>query len=171
MMGFGQNSGPIWAPGTIEFIWAGWIPLKPHHNFIPPRYHFFQDHFFAQKSPQPKMFTQPFKISPESDFRCFPKSLQKERTANPSEILSRTHPSKPQTEPRSENRVFRIFLAKITSVVSETKHLRIISFGFWTLLGYLVSETQHFGISFGIWDPPGMSGALLFFFLRPSRAR
>ena len=38
-------------------------------------------------------------ISKEADFGCFSKSLQKERTANPSEILSRTHPSKLQTEP------------------------------------------------------------------------
>ena len=56
--------------------------------------------------------TRPFKISPEADFGNFPKSLQKERTANPSKILSRTHPSKLQTEPRGEKHVFRVFSSK-----------------------------------------------------------
>ena len=66
------------------------------------------------------MLTQPLKIFPEADFGNFSKSLQKERTANPSEILSRIHPSKLQTEPRGEQTIFRVFPAKIQSLVLET---------------------------------------------------
>ena len=40
---FGQSSLPIWLLGTIEFIWAGWIPLKPHHKIIPSQNYFFRD--------------------------------------------------------------------------------------------------------------------------------
>ena len=68
--------------------------------------------FSSQKGPQPKMLTQPSKISPEADFGDFSKSLQKERTAIFSEILCRIHPSKLQTEPRGEKLIFRIFPAK-----------------------------------------------------------
>ena len=105
-MASGQSSLPIWVPGTIEFIWAGWIPLKLHHKIIPPQNHLFRDHFLPQKGPQPKMLTQPSKISPEADFGNFSKSLQKERTAIFSGILSRIHYSKLQTEPRGEKHVF-----------------------------------------------------------------
>ena len=63
----------------------------------------------TQKGPQPKMLTQPSKISPEADFGNFSKSLQKERTAIFSEILSRIHPSTFQTEPRGEKHIFVCF--------------------------------------------------------------
>ena len=63
------------------------------------------------------MLTQPSKISPEADFGNFSKSLQKERTANPSEILSRIHPSKLQTEPRGEKHIFDVFPTQIKSLV------------------------------------------------------
>ena len=56
------------------------------------------------------MLTQPSKISPEADFGDFSKSLQKERTAIFSEILSRIHPSKLQTEPRVETHFFVLFV-------------------------------------------------------------
>ena len=85
------------------------------------------------------MLTQPFQNIPRGgDFGNFPKSLQKERTANPSGILSRIHPSKLQTEPRGGKHVFRVCSCKIQSLVLETQHLRII---------------------FGILDAPGMPGA------------
>ena len=47
---FGRSSLPIWLPGTIEFIWAGWIPLKPHHKSVPPQTNFFRDHFLGPKN-------------------------------------------------------------------------------------------------------------------------
>ena len=66
------------------------------------------------------MLTQPSKISPEADFGNFSKSLQKERAAIFSEILSRIHCSKLQTEPRGEKHIFVLFAAKIKSLVLET---------------------------------------------------
>ena len=42
-MVLGQRSLPIWLLGTIEFIWAGWIPLNPHHKTIPLQNNLFQD--------------------------------------------------------------------------------------------------------------------------------
>ena len=50
--------------------------------------------------------------SPEAGFGNFSKSFQKERTANPSEIRSRIHPSKLQTESRGEKHIFRVFSCK-----------------------------------------------------------
>ena len=94
--------------------------------------------FWLKKVPRPKCWPDPSKISPEADFGNFSKSFQKERTANPREVLSRIHPSRLQTEPRGEKHIFCVFPAKIESLVLETQHLRII---------------------FGILDPPGMSGA------------
>ena len=93
--------------------------------------------FWFKKVPRPKCWPDLSKISPEADFGNFSKSLQKERTANPSEILSRIHPSKLQTEPRGEKHVCRVFSCKKQILVLETQHLRII---FWIL------------------DPPGMFG-------------
>ena len=40
---FGQSSLPIWLLGTIEFVWAGWIPLNPHHKIIPLQKYVFRD--------------------------------------------------------------------------------------------------------------------------------
>ena len=102
---WGQSSLPIWVLGTIEFIWAGWIPIKPHHKIIPPQNIFFRSTFRHRKAPEPKC--RP-KIFPKTDLGNFSRSLQKVRTANPSETLSRSPPSKLQTEPRGEN-VFFIF--------------------------------------------------------------
>ena len=62
------------------------------------------------------MLTQPLKISPEADLGNVSKSLQQVRTANPSEILSRTHPSKLQTEPRGEKHIFYISCKKSQDV-------------------------------------------------------
>ena len=93
--------------------------------------------FLAQKGPQAKMLTRPFQNLPRGRFLNFSRSLQKERAANPSEILSRIHPSKLQTEPRGEKHIFVFFHTKIKSLVSKTQHLRSIC---W------------------IWDPPGMPG-------------
>ena len=64
---------------------------------------------WPKKVPRPKCWPDPSKISPEADFGNFSKSLQKERTANPSEILSRIHFSKFQTEPRGEKHVVCLF--------------------------------------------------------------
>ena len=108
------------------------------------------------------MLTQPSKISPEADFGNFSKSLQKERTAIFSEILSRIHPSTFQTEPRCEKHIFRVFLAKIQSLVFETQHVRIIFQVLDLHLGCLVLEA-HFprtcskSIDFyTVWEPPGI---------------
>ena len=76
--------------------------------------------FYSKNAPKPKCRPQ---ISPEADFLNFSNSLQKERTANPSEILSRIHPSKLQTEPRGEKHISVFFYKKISSFVSETQHL------------------------------------------------
>ena len=48
-------------------------------------------------------------IFPEADFGHFSKSLQKVHTANPSEMLSRTPPSKLKMEPRGEKHIFAFF--------------------------------------------------------------
>ena len=48
-MGFGQSSLPIWVLGTIEFIWAGGIPLPTHHNMISSQKHTFRDPFLTPK--------------------------------------------------------------------------------------------------------------------------
>ena len=93
------------------------------------------------------MLTQPPQISPEADFGCFSKSLQKERTANPREILSRIHPSKLQTEPRSEKHMFvRFFHAKIQSVVLKPN---IYAFGILDPLGDLGSPLMVSGRAVG----------------------
>ena len=39
----GQSSLPIWLPGTLEFIWAGRIPLNPHQKIISLQNYLFQD--------------------------------------------------------------------------------------------------------------------------------
>ena len=49
-MVLGQSSLPIWVPGTIEFIWAGGIPLNPHHKIIPPQNHLFPAPRFGTKN-------------------------------------------------------------------------------------------------------------------------
>ena len=46
----GQSSLPICVLGTIEFIWAGGIPLKPLHEIIPPQNNLFWDHLLSQWS-------------------------------------------------------------------------------------------------------------------------
>ena len=74
-------------------------PPQNHSSTKPS----FSGPFVWQKRvPRPKCWPDPSKISPEADFGNFSKSLQKERTAIFSEILSRIHPSKLQTEPRGE---------------------------------------------------------------------
>ena len=111
---FGQSSLPIWVLGTIEFIWAGGIPLKPQHKIIPPQNHLFMGPFFGTKrSPGPN-------VDPTSQNltrgRCwvFFQITPKVRTANPSEILSRTHPSKLQTSHEVKS-MFPHFPAKIAN--------------------------------------------------------
>ena len=101
----GQSSLPIWVLGTIEFISARWIPLIPHHKIIPPQNNFFRDHFSSQKIPEPKCHP---KISPEADFGNFSRSLQKMRTANPSEMLSRIPPSELKMEQRGKKHIFHV---------------------------------------------------------------
>ena len=100
-----------------------------------------------------------FQISPEADVGNFSKSLQKERTAIVSEILSRIHPAKLETEPWGEKNIFVFFLAKNQSLVFETQHLRIIFEVLDLHLGCLVLET-HFprtcfkSIDFyAVWEP------------------
>ena len=88
----------------------------------------------------------------------FSKSLQKERAANPSEIPSRIHPSKLQTEPWGEKHIFRVLSFKKSKGWCWKPNIYELFLGFWTHLGCLVSETQHLRIICGILDPPGMSG-------------
>ena len=106
----------------------------------PPQNHsstkqLFSGPFVAPKrSPSQKCRPQ---IFPEADFGNFSKSLQKVRTANPSENLSRFRPKNPKRSHGVKNTFLVFCHAKINSLVLETQHLRII---------------------FGILDPPGMSG-------------
>ena len=83
---------------------------------------------YPKKVPEPKCQPQ---ISPEADFGNFSNSFQALRTANPSEVLSRTAPLKLQTEPRGEKHMCRVFHSKIQSLVFETQHLRFF-LRFWT---------------------------------------
>ena len=87
-------------------------PKTPPQNHSSTKQFFFGTIFRYKNVPEPKC--RP-KIFPEADFGNFSKSLQKVRTANPSEMLSRTPPSKLQTEPRGEKHSFRICLAKMPS--------------------------------------------------------
>ena len=67
---------------------------------------FFGPIFYLKKLPNPNVAPQ---IFPEADFGNFSKSLQKMRTANPSEMLSRIPPSKLKMEPRGEKHIFAFF--------------------------------------------------------------
>ena len=52
----GQSSLPIWVLGTIEFIWAGWNPMYPHHKIISSQKYVFRDPKIAPKrSPGPNV--------------------------------------------------------------------------------------------------------------------
>ena len=108
----GQSSLPKWVPGTIEFIGAGWITLKPHHKIIPSQNHFVPDHIFAPKRSPAQNFDPTLQNLPRGRFWELSKSLQKERTAIFREILSRIHPSKLQTKPRGEKQFFVILSCK-----------------------------------------------------------
>ena len=159
----GQSSLPIWVLGAIEFIWAGGIPLKPNHKIIPPQNIFFGTMFYTKKLHNPKCRPN---ISPRADYGNFPKSLRKVRTANPSEILSRTRPSKLQTEPRGEKHIFHAFPVKIQSVALETYHLRILFEVLDPGMGCLVLDT-HFprkcfkNIDFyTVWEPLGVQNRM-----------
>ena len=86
------------------------------------------------------MSTQPSKISPEADFGNFSKSFQKERAAIFSEILSRIHPSKLQTEPRGEKTHFCIFSTHKSQVLCPKPNIYELFSGFWTLFcGFLAT--------------------------------
>ena len=92
----GQSSLPIWVLGTIEFIWAGWIPLKPHHKIIPPQNNFFRDHFFGPKrSPGQNVDLGVPKSGPGLQNPSQGMKKQKMRAETP----CRTPCSKNQTEP------------------------------------------------------------------------
>ena len=91
-------------------------PKTPPQNHSSTKQLLFGTIFRPKKVPGPKCRPQ---ISPEADFGNSSKSLQQVRTANPSEILSRTHPSKLQTEPRGEKLIFRIFPARIPRCGSD----------------------------------------------------
>ena len=71
-----------------------------------PQIHSSTKHVFSGPSFGPKKSPGQNVDPTLPDLGCFSKSLQKERTANPSEILSRIHHSKLQTEPRGEKHIF-----------------------------------------------------------------
>ena len=50
-MALGQSSTPKQIPGTIEFIWAGRIPLPTHQKTILSQHHLFRDPKIDQKRP------------------------------------------------------------------------------------------------------------------------
>merc|ERR1711924_328687 len=54
----GQSSPPMWVLGTMECIWAGGIPLKPHQQILPPQNNFLRDIFVFHKGPRAKMLPQ-----------------------------------------------------------------------------------------------------------------
>ena len=54
----GQSSTPKWIPGTIEFIWAGGIPLPTHHKLLSSQILVFRDPKIDPKRSQPKMSTR-----------------------------------------------------------------------------------------------------------------
>ena len=75
------------------------------------------------------------------------------RTANPSGILGRTHPSKLQTEPRGEKHIFWVSRATIQRLALETQYLRIM-FEVWDPdLGCLVLETLNMRINVEVLGP------------------
>ena len=94
----GQSSLPIWLLGTIEFIWAGWIPLNPHHKIIPSQKYVFRDPKIAKKTSPGKIVdlgvpkSDPGLQNPDPDLK-----KQKMRAEKP----CRTPPSEFQTEPYS----------------------------------------------------------------------
>ena len=95
---FGQSSLPIWLPGTIEFIWAGWITLKPHHKIIPLQNHLFRDPKITQKtSPGQNVDLG----EPKSDLGLQNPPPGMNRQKMRAEKPCRTPPSKNQTEPYS----------------------------------------------------------------------
>ena len=95
---FGQSSLPIWLLGTIEFIWAGWIPLNPHHKTIPLQNYLFQDPKITPKtSPGQNVDLGVPKSDPGLQNPSPGMKKQKMRAEKP----CRTPPSKNQTEPYS----------------------------------------------------------------------
>ena len=88
-LGFGQSSLPIWVLGTIEFIWAGRIPLPTHHKMISSQKHFFGTPKFSQKGPRAKMSTPTFTF-----FEDFPKRAKR---------VARLTLAKRSPEPRPQN--------------------------------------------------------------------
>ena len=60
----GQSSLPIWLLGTIEFIWAGRIPLNPHHKIIPLQKCVFRDPKTKMSTSGVQNPTRPSKIHP-----------------------------------------------------------------------------------------------------------
>ena len=94
----GQSSLPIWLLGTIEFVWAGWIPLNPHHKIIPLQKYVFRDSKIGQKtSPGQNVDLGVSKSDPGLPNLEPGMKKQKMRAEKP----CRTPPSKNQTEPYS----------------------------------------------------------------------
>ena len=95
---FGQSSLPIWLLGTIEFIWAGRIPLNPHHKTIPLQNYLFRDPKITPKtSPGQNVDLGVPKSDPGLQNPSPGMKKQKMRAEKP----CRTPPSKNQTEPYS----------------------------------------------------------------------
>ena len=87
---------PIWILGTIEFIWAGWIPLNPHHKIIPLQKYRFRDPTITQKtSPGQNVDLGVPKSDP--GLQNPTPGMKKEKMR--AEKTCRTPPSKNQTEP------------------------------------------------------------------------
>ena len=103
---WGQSSLPIWLPGTIEFIWAGRIPLPPPHKTIPLQNYLFRDPKITPKtSPGQNVDLRVPKSDPGLQNPSPGMKKQKMRANKP----CRTPPSKKQTEPYSASHGWKPF--------------------------------------------------------------
>ena len=89
---------PIWLPGTIEFIWAGWIPPNPHHKIIPLQNYLFRDPKITPKT-SPGQNVDLGVPQPEPGHQNPSPGMEKQKMC--AEKQCRTPPSKNQTEPYS----------------------------------------------------------------------
>ena len=114
--------------------------------------------FYPKKVPSPKCWPNPPKSPKRPILGTFPNHSKK----NAQPFLAKSWAeSTTQNFKRShgvKNKFLCVFIEKKSKVSCPKPHISELILGFWTLLGCLVSKTQHFGINFWILDPFGMSG-------------